>query len=117
MAADVLCVVDLFSLLCRSSLNLLLSSERGQLLITCNWLLGQLRTSRGINILLDKSKYMYPVKTQITGVNQKVLPVLSTETLLHIWLSTEYYALVICNHGPPTPGNSGDFDFCPADPC
>ena len=27
----------------------------------------------------------------ITGVNQKVLPVLSTETLLHIWLSTEYY--------------------------
>ena len=28
---------------------------------------------------------------QITGVIQKVLPVLSTETLLHIWLSTEYY--------------------------
>ena len=27
-----------------------------------------------------------------TGVNQKVLPVLSTETLLHIWLSTEYYS-------------------------
>ena len=26
-----------------------------------------------------------------TEVNQKVLPVLSTETLLHIWLSTEYY--------------------------
>ena len=26
-----------------------------------------------------------------TGVNQKVLPVLSTETLLHIWLSTGYY--------------------------
>ena len=26
-----------------------------------------------------------------TGVNQKVLPVLSTETLLHIRLSTEYY--------------------------
>ena len=26
-----------------------------------------------------------------TGVNQKVLPLLSTETLLHIWLSTEYY--------------------------
>ena len=26
-----------------------------------------------------------------TGVNQKVLPVLSSETLLHIWLSTEYY--------------------------
>ena len=26
-----------------------------------------------------------------TGVNQKVLPVLLTETLLHIWLSTEYY--------------------------
>ena len=21
------------------------------------------------------------------------------------------YALVICNHGPPAPGNSGDFDF------
>ena len=21
------------------------------------------------------------------------------------------YALVICNHGPPPPGNSGDFDF------
>ena len=29
--------------------------------------------------------------SQLTGVNQKVLPVLSTETLLHIWLSTEYY--------------------------
>ena len=29
--------------------------------------------------------------TDFTGVNQKVLPVLSTETLLHIWLSTEYY--------------------------
>ena len=28
---------------------------------------------------------------EITGVIQKVLPVLSTETLLHIWLSTEYY--------------------------
>ena len=27
----------------------------------------------------------------LTGVNQKVLPVLSTETLLHIWLSTKYY--------------------------
>ena len=27
----------------------------------------------------------------ITGVNQKVLPVLSTEMLLHIWLSTENY--------------------------
>ena len=26
-----------------------------------------------------------------TGVIQKVLPVLSTETLLHIWLSSEYY--------------------------
>ena len=26
-----------------------------------------------------------------TGVIQKVLPVLSTETLLHIWLSTEFY--------------------------
>ena len=26
-----------------------------------------------------------------TGVIQKVLPVLSTETFLHIWLSTEYY--------------------------
>ena len=25
------------------------------------------------------------------------------------------YALVICNHDPPAPGNSGD--FCPADPC
>ena len=25
------------------------------------------------------------------GVNQKVLPVLSTETLLHIWLSADYY--------------------------
>ena len=28
---------------------------------------------------------------KITGVIQKVLPVLSTETLLHISLSTEYY--------------------------
>ena len=33
--------------------------------------------------------YLYSNKS--TGVNQKVLPVLSTETLLHIWLSTEYY--------------------------
>ena len=31
------------------------------------------------------------VSADSTGVNQKVLPVLSTETLLHIWLSTEYY--------------------------
>ena len=31
------------------------------------------------------------IPREITGVNQKVLPVLSTETLLHIWLSTEYY--------------------------
>ena len=30
-------------------------------------------------------------KIFLTGVIQKVLPVLSTETLLHIWLSTEYY--------------------------
>ena len=29
--------------------------------------------------------------TMTTGVIQKVLPVLSTERLLHIWLSTEYY--------------------------
>ena len=27
----------------------------------------------------------------LTGVNQKVLPVLSTETLLHIWFSIDYY--------------------------
>ena len=27
----------------------------------------------------------------VTGVIQKVLPALSTETLLHIWLLTEYY--------------------------
>ena len=32
-----------------------------------------------------------PFPPNSTGVNQKVLPVLSTETLLHIWLSTEYY--------------------------
>ena len=30
-------------------------------------------------------------RPKYTGVIQKVLPVLSTETLLHIWLSTEYY--------------------------
>ena len=34
---------------------------------------------------------VYCSQRNITGVNQKVLPVLSTETLLHIWLSTEYY--------------------------
>ena len=41
----------------------------------------------------SKDVYMYSFfpQTISTGVNQKVLPVLSTETLLHIWLSTEYY--------------------------
>ena len=34
---------------------------------------------------------VHAVEAMYTGVNQKVLPVLSTETLLHIWLSTEYY--------------------------
>ena len=34
---------------------------------------------------------MSSVKRVVTGVIQKVLPVLSTKTLLHIWLSTEYY--------------------------
>ena len=34
---------------------------------------------------------IYLDRIGVTGVNQKVLPVLSTETLLHIWLSTEYY--------------------------
>ena len=28
------------------------------------------------------------------------------------WLTP--YALVICNQGPPPPGNSGDFDFFPS---
>ena len=31
------------------------------------------------------------VYSHFHGVIQKVLPVLSTETVLHIWLSTEYY--------------------------
>ena len=35
--------------------------------------------------------FRYTDSTIPTGVIQKVLPVLSTETLLHIWLSTEYY--------------------------
>ena len=35
--------------------------------------------------------FRYTDSTIPTGINQKVLPVLSTETLLHIWLSTEYY--------------------------
>ena len=46
-----------------------------------------------IDSMGPKSNSMDSWKQQlnITGVNQKVLPVLSTETLLHIWLSTEYY--------------------------
>ena len=35
--------------------------------------------------------YLHSLLHTSTGVNQKVLPVLSTETLLHIWSSTEYY--------------------------
>ena len=38
-----------------------------------------------------QNKALALIICNITGVNQKVLPVLSTETLLHIWLSTEYY--------------------------
>ena len=38
-----------------------------------------------------KSWNIQKLENEITGVNQKVLPVLSTETLLHVWLSTEYY--------------------------
>ena len=42
--------------------------------------------------LVDSSEGSFIATLQgITGVNQKVLPVLLTETLLHIWLSTEYY--------------------------
>ena len=37
------------------------------------------------------SKIIFSGTGGLTGVNQKVLPVLSTEMLLHIWLSTEYY--------------------------
>ena len=37
------------------------------------------------------SRLICAIVDNITGVIQKVLPVLSTETLLHIWLSTEYY--------------------------
>ena len=47
-----------------------------------------------INDLVDIpcDAYLTPATTRTsTGVIQKVLPVLSTETLLHIWLSTEYY--------------------------
>ena len=44
------------------------------------------------NCAADQRLYFRYTDSSIpTGVNQKVLPVLSTETLLHIWLSTEYY--------------------------
>ena len=42
--------------------------------------------SKGTTCVVDRDVTAY-----ITGVIQKVLPVLSTEMLLHIWLSTEYY--------------------------
>ena len=42
-----------------------------------------------------------------TGVNQKVLPVLSTETLLHIWLSTEYYGFRPSSTAVDTGGTRG----------
>ena len=37
------------------------------------------------------SRQYYHFHNMCTRVIQKVLPVSSTETLLHIWLSTEYY--------------------------
>ena len=39
----------------------------------------------------DNTKALLETHIINTGVIQKVLPVLSTETLLHIWLSTKYY--------------------------
>ena len=44
---------------------------------------------------------------EITGVIQKVLPVLSTETLLHIWLSTEYYGFRPCSKAVDTGDTRG----------
>ena len=52
------------------------------------WLMHPLFKSR-----LNNHWHGHPIKFDTTcyhGVNQKVLPVLPTETLLHIWLSTEY---------------------------
>ena len=46
-------------------------------------------------------------KSKTTGVIQKVLPVLSTETLLHIWLSTEYYGFRLSSPGVDTGDTRG----------
>ena len=40
-------------------------------------------------------------------VIQKVLPVLSTETLLHIWLSTEYYGFRLSSTAVDTGDTQG----------
>ena len=48
---------------------------------------GELQSFANINDV-DMKKFLHSI---FTGVNQKLLPVLSTETVLHLWLSTEYY--------------------------
>ena len=53
-----------------------------------------------LNALSDHHLFFFSNCDIITGVIQKVLPVLSTETLLHIWLSTEYYGFrPSCRYG------------------
>ena len=54
--------------------------------LNANVLMRKENIKKFINLRVAKHK-----KGVCTWVNQKVLPVLSTETLLHIWLSTEYY--------------------------
>ena len=54
----------------------------------CGHILGQFCC---ITIKRSQPRRRFRGHLLITGVNQKVLPVLSNETLLHIWLSTEYY--------------------------
>ena len=43
------------------------------------------------SVMVEGYAVLFSCTTVVTGVNQKVLPVLSKEALLHIWLSTEYY--------------------------
>ena len=62
-----------------------------------------------VNSLMIPSKEcacirLFTISLCILKMLQKLVYILSA-------MISDYNALVICNHGPPAPGNSGDFDF------
>ena len=81
-----------------------------------------------INAMVDvkrnslKNKQKKTLSLKESAEEEARIKYLFRKYMYYIWLLTSVnwkrgYALVICNHAPPPPGNSGDFDFCPADPC